>query len=125
MAKKFDQGKLRVDLLPPDALEALADIYTHGAKEYGDRNWEDGGFSWGRLFAAMMRHAWAFWRGEDMDPESGLPHAAHMTWNAMALLAYWLRGQGKDDRSPVVGYLQHKEGWNDEQEVFKGQSTPE
>ncbi|MGF7160147.1 hypothetical protein FHS85_001770 [Rhodoligotrophos appendicifer] len=91
--------KARYDLLPPDALEAVALAGTIGGNLYGDRDWERGGH-WGFHFAALMRHAWAFWRGEDRDPASGLPHMAHVAWRALALTAYFLRGAGTDDRRP-------------------------
>jgi len=95
---KQDQGKPRWDLLPPAALGKLAEVYTFGvAKGYPARNWEKG-MAWSRPFAALMRHAWAFWAGEDMDPESGLPHMAHVAWNALALLEYQVLGKGEDDR---------------------------
>ena len=29
---KFDEGKLRYDLIPPEILLWLAELYTHGAK---------------------------------------------------------------------------------------------
>jgi hypothetical protein len=95
---KLDQGKLRWDLLPPAALTELVRVYTYGlAKGYPARNWE-AGMEWSRPFAALMRHAWAFWAGEDLDPESGLPHMAHAAWNALALVEYLLKGKGQDDR---------------------------
>ena len=84
---KFDGQKARFDLLPVEALEEVVKIYTYGAVKYGDRNWEKG-MSWSRLFGAMMRHAWAFWRGEDKDSESGLLHMAHVTWYGLALIQY-------------------------------------
>lgn len=99
---KHDIGKPRYDLLPPDAMDAIAQVFTYGAAKYADRNWE-GGMAWGRLFAAMMRHCWAFWRGEDVDPESGLPHLAHAGACVLMLLAYTQRGIGADDRKPRPG----------------------
>ena len=99
---KHDDGKARYDLLPPDALDAIAQVFTYGAAKYADRNWE-GGMAWGRLFAAMMRHCWAFWRGEDVDPESGLPHLAHAGACVLMLLAYMQRGIGHDNRKPRPG----------------------
>jgi hypothetical protein len=95
--KKWDKGKLRYDLLPPDALAAVTQIFTDGAAKYGDRNWEQG-ISWSRCFAAAQRHLWAFWDRQDTDPESGSPHLAHAIVNIMFLLAYQSRGIGTDDR---------------------------
>lgn len=84
---KYDGGKLRYDLIPADALEELAAIYTMGAGKYEDHNWRKG-MSWSRVFAALMRHAWAWFRGEDIDPESGLSHLAHAAWNCFTLINY-------------------------------------
>mgnify|MGYP003394458006 CR=1 FL=1 len=84
--RKDDAQKNRFDLIPPEALEQLAAVYTYGC-HYGERNWEQG-IKWGRIFAAIMRHLWAFWRGEDVDKESGLSHLAHASWGCFTLMTY-------------------------------------
>lgn len=94
---KLDQGKLRYDLITPFGLEALAQVYTYGAAKYGDRNYEDG-LKWTRIFGAIMRHAWAFMRGEDLDPESGLPHMAHAAWGCLTIIHYSRAFKEGDDR---------------------------
>lgn len=100
--RKDDIGKLRYDLVPPDALREVAKVYTFGAMKYGDRNWEQG-INYGRVYAAAQRHLQAWLGGEQDDAESGLPHMAHAAWNCLALLAYELRGMGEfDDRKPRV-----------------------
>ena len=96
-ALRYDSGKIRYDLLPADALEALALVYTKGAEKYADRNWEKG-MSWSRCFASLMRHIWAFWRGELYDPETKCHHMAMAAWNCFALCSYSLRQIGNDDR---------------------------
>lgn len=88
----------RYDLIPPLPLELLAEHYGRGARKYADRNWEKG-YSWGFSFSAMMRHAWAFWRGEDIDPETGSPHLVAVAWHAFALLEFGRRVPELDDRS--------------------------
>lgn len=94
---KFDNGKNRFDLLPVGPLDALAQVYTFGAQKYADHNWRKG-IKWSRIFAAIMRHLWAFWRGEDKDPESGLPHLAHAAWGTFTLLEYFESCPHYDDR---------------------------
>lgn len=96
-AQKFDIGKERYDLIPAEPLSELAKVYTFGAKKYGDRNWEKG-LTWGRVFAAIMRHLWKFWRGEKFDEESGLHHLAHAAWGCLALLEYTKTKDYLDDR---------------------------
>jgi hypothetical protein len=76
-------------------------VLTHGAAKYGDRNYELG-MSWGRVFSALGRHAWAFWRGQDIDPDSGMPHTWHVLACAAFLVTYEARKIGTDDRSPLV-----------------------
>lgn len=99
---KQDGGKLRYDLVPSEAVEALTDILTQGAEKYEDRNWEKG-MRWGRPFSAAMRHLWAWWRGESIDPESGKSHLWHALCNIAFLVTYEKRGLGHDDRSTYSG----------------------
>lgn len=94
---KHDQNKTRYDLLPPELLEGTAAILTFGANKYGDRNWELG-MAWGRPFGALMRHMWAWWRGEGKDPETGKSHLWHAACCIAFLMAYEERGIGTDDR---------------------------
>lgn len=95
---KYDEGKPRYDLLPPEFLEGTAHVLTYGAAKYRDRNWE-AGMRWGRPFGAMMRHLWAWWRGEARDPETGFSHLWHAACCLAFLIAYEERNIGEDDRS--------------------------
>lgn len=96
-ATKLDDGKARYDLIPAAALDELVAVYTMGAAKYSDRNWERG-MRWGRVFAAVMRHLWAWWRGQDRDGESGLSHLAHAAWGCFALIEYGRTHPELDDR---------------------------
>lgn len=95
--KKFDFGKHRYDLIPGDSLDELVKVYNYGAKKYEDENWRKG-MSWKRIFGALMRHSWAWFRGEDIDPESGLHHMAHAAWQCFTLLNYSRTRPEFDDR---------------------------
>ena len=95
--RKDDSGKARYDLIPPEFLEAVAQVLAFGATKYGERNWEKG-MTWGRPFAAMMRHLWAWWRGEKADPETGFSHLWHAACCIAFLIAFEERGKGTDDR---------------------------
>jgi hypothetical protein len=99
-ALRYDDDKAAFDLIPPEAMEALAWHYTRGARKYERRNWEKG-MNWCRCFGSMMRHAWAWMRGEDFDPETSSHHMIAVAWNAIALFSYSYRGIGKDDRPQV------------------------
>ncbi len=96
-AIKHDQDKLRFDLIPVRPLEEVARVYSIGAEKYSDRNWENG-LQWGRVFAALMRHAWAWWRGERVDQVDGQHHLASVVWCALALMEYEKTHPELDDR---------------------------
>lgn len=86
-----------MDLVPPEVLFALGEVLTFGAAKYSERNWEKG-MAWGRPFAALMRHMWAWWMGEKFDPETGFSHLHHALCCLAFLVAYEKRGIGADDR---------------------------
>ena len=94
---KNDAEKPRMDLLDPLALEGLAAVLTFGAKKYAAHNWRKG-ISNSRLIAAMLRHLFAIMRGEDVDPESGLPHIDHVGCCWMFLSNNMKVRQEMDDR---------------------------
>lgn len=108
--RKDDKGKVRFDLLPPELLFGVGTILTFGATKYGDRNWEKG-MSWGRVFAALMRHMWAWWAGRGpttknfafgaLDDETGFSHLWHAGCCIAFLMAYEERQIGIDDRPGI------------------------
>jgi hypothetical protein len=63
----------------------------------GQRNWEPG-MAWSRCYASALRHLFAWWRGEDKDPQTGLSHLAHCACNILFLLEYQELKRGTDDR---------------------------
>ena len=97
-AVKHDGGKAGYHLLPSDALEEIVAVLDYGANKYGERNWEKG-MQWSRPFSACMRHLWAWWRGEEKDPESGLSHLAHAGCSILFLLSYQRTNNGDDNRA--------------------------
>lgn len=101
-AVKHDESKARLDLLPMEAIEEVARILEFGATKYGAYNWR-GGFTWSRLYASILRHLFAFWRGEDKDPETGRSHLAHAACGVLFLLTMVLERSGADDRYKAPG----------------------
>jgi len=95
--KKHDDGKLRFDLIPPEAELALATVMTIGAAEYGEENWSKG-MDWSRVYAATRRHLYSWWTGEEKDPKTGLSHLWHALTNVAFLVAYEVRNAGNDNR---------------------------
>jgi hypothetical protein len=75
--RKDDQGKPRLDLIPPKALIDLGKVLAYGAEKYGDDNWRKVKDGENRYYAAALRHLLAWRSGEMLDPDSGLPHLSH------------------------------------------------
>jgi hypothetical protein len=102
-AVKYDNGKTRYRLLPPELEEAVAVVLEYGAKKYADRNWELG-MDWSRPYDALRRHLKNWWNqidrgaGPGVDEESNINDLKHAACNIAFLLAYQERNIGKDDR---------------------------
>ena len=94
---KHDGDKPPVDLLDPYALLEISKVLEFGRVKYSAHNWR-GGIPYTRLLAAAMRHLLAILAGEDDDPESGLPHAAHLGCCAMFLIWMMRNRRDLDDR---------------------------
>jgi len=94
---RYNQGKSRVDLLSPLAMMGTAAVLEFGSKKYAEGNWQKG-ISWRATIGCLLRHTFKFMMGEDMDPESGLPHVDHIACNAMFLQEYFRTRKSFDDR---------------------------
>lgn len=96
-----EEGKSRVDLIPPKAILGIGQVYTFGLNKYGERNWEEHAdeWSWGQLAGSAERHLLAWKMREDDDPESGLPHLLHAAWNIISLYTLQDNRRGHDDRT--------------------------
>ena len=91
------EDKSGVDQIPVDVLLEWGQVYTFGAKKYGRDNWRKG-TDWHEFYGSVLRHLFAFWGGEDIDPESGQSHIVQGIWNLGTLRYYQLHDLGKDDR---------------------------
>jgi hypothetical protein len=94
---KHDGSKVPLDLIDTKFLLALGQVLAFGANKYGRHNWR-GGIVESRLIAAALRHLLAYNGGEDLDPESGLPHLAHASACLMMLVAQHEVNPELDDR---------------------------
>lgn len=82
---KYDENKVRMDLVPLECVEQVAKILTFGANKYEENSWQDLSDFWKRYKAALLRHLTAIDKGELIDSESGLPHIDHVLCNALFL----------------------------------------
>ena len=94
---RFNEEKIRYDLIPPLANREYAKVWTQALGKYPEGNWEKG-MPWTEVIASAMRHLEAIRLGEDIDAESGLLHAAHLQANAAMLTEYYFTKQDFDNR---------------------------
>lgn len=93
-----DEGKPRLDLLDPYAMEQMGHVLSFGSNKYKDPFNYTKGIKYLRLAGSALRHIFAFIRGEDLDHESGYPHLAHGMCCLMMLLSMTQRHPELDDR---------------------------
>lgn len=98
---KKDVGKLRLSLIPPKALEAVAYVYTIGAEKYDPHNWLRG-MAWSRVLDALYRHLIAWQEGRSVDPDDGQHPLASVVWCALTLMEYERLKIGIDDRASTL-----------------------
>lgn len=93
---KLDAGKNRLGLVVGGfsrALRAVGRVGTFGAEKYTAHGWVSVPDGQERYTDAMYRHLLDEAAGEVLDPQTGIPHAAHAAWNALARLDLLLRAQ--------------------------------
>ena len=101
--KKFDTDKIRMELLPPEALFGTASVLTFGANKYDDNNWRKG-IKYSRVYGALMRHMNAWWAGEELDPETNISHLHHAGCCIMFLQTYVERNNITESRGQDRAY---------------------
>ena len=88
--KKYDTGKPMVGTLLrvfPNALIEIGRCIEFGTHKYPKPdNWKKVEGAKLRYLDSMIRHLLQHLRGNTFDDETGLPHLAHMAWNALAIL---------------------------------------
>lgn len=89
--KKYDSDKPRFSLLPEGTMLEIVKVLEHGAKKYGKDNWRSLDNFDERYYNAIMRHLEAWRNGEKIDPDSGLPHLAHIGCSVLFLLSKELK----------------------------------
>lgn len=104
MALRYNQGKppLSYILAFPDALRAFARVCAYGARKYNAFNFVKGAPT-SQSVDSLLRHLSDWQNGQDIDPESGEHHLAHVLWNALRLCQEALCRPDLDDRN---GYPQ-------------------
>lgn len=127
-ARRYNKGKLRYELIPQEALQMLANVYTRGAHKYTIYEDENGniidgknipfenlqnlnlsviddgadnwrkGQKWTESMGSIKRHIELWVDGEDLDSELGTYHLANAAWGLFSLLTYYKIYPQGDDR---------------------------
>lgn len=83
-------AKFPLTLIPPILLKLIALVLMFGARKYARGQWMRG-MSYSEVLDAIGRHWTAIVNGEDIDPETGLPHLGHIGCG-IAFLAWYQYG---------------------------------
>lgn len=75
-------GKGAYDLVSPEAMLRLAQLYERGGQKYEEFNWTKG-MPFRRVIQSMLRHAFQYLACDNSED-----HLAGVTWNAFTLMAY-------------------------------------
>ena len=92
------EAKPSMSLCPPVAMQAMARVMRNGADKYGPWNWRDQPISMSVYLDAIGRHWSAMCAGEDLDPDSGLSHLAHIMAGCGIIMDAVDQGCMTDDR---------------------------
>ena len=99
---RFNEGKAELSMIL-EAIYALtggARVLSFGARKYSRGNWLKG-LSHTQIADSLLRHLCEWLAGNDIDPESELPHLDHVFINALFLAEMRVRRPDLDDRSIV------------------------
>lgn len=90
-----DPAKSPLTLVPPLFIRGIADVLKFGARKYARGQWMRG-MSYSEVIDALKRHTEAIENGQDIDPDSGLPHEYHIGCCA-AFLSWYRYGPRADE----------------------------
>lgn len=95
--------KIPFAALPWAVIAEAALSMGEGAIKYGSHNWRSsGGVEAMTYIAAAQRHLIAYILGEDIDPDSGLPHMTKAITSLMVLRDAQINGVCLDNRPPAL-----------------------
>lgn len=96
-AQREKANAVPYDLVPyQEITDAFVRVADFGTKKYAPWNWSKG-LPRVQLLCSLLRHAFAYLRGQDRDQETGLLHTDHILWNAVVLShnTHWNLADGR------------------------------
>lgn len=97
-------NKVPMHLWPKTATTLGSMALLEGALKYGRSNWRAVGIRASIYYDAVDRHMSAWFEGEDIDTDSGLPHLAHALASLAIIVDAIAAGKLNDDRMYPGGY---------------------
>lgn len=88
--------------VPASGLYAVGKVMDLGAAKYGPFNWRSTGLCLQTYIDAIRRHTDALAGGQNIDPESGESHMAHVAACALLVLDCIDRRNLVDDRPTIL-----------------------
>lgn len=95
-------AKAPLDYLEPLVNAPVARVMKHGGDKYGYRNYTTTPCKIRTYIGAVQRHLDAIAMGEDIDPDSGESHWAHIIAGSSCYLACELSGLAIDNRAATT-----------------------
>jgi len=89
--------------IPPVALLVLGQAMANGERKYGLTNWREKSVSSSVYYDAALRHAFAWWDGENVAPDSLVHHLGHVMACCAIVIDALHQGTLNDDRPQVRG----------------------
>jgi hypothetical protein len=99
-------GKTPFSTIPSEVIAELGLVMLEGARKYGRHNYRVSGVRASVYLDAAIRHLTRWWEGEDMDPDSGMPHLIHVMACCAVIRDSQVFGNWIDDRPPKL-----PDGW--------------
>ena len=94
--------KAPMSTVPTGVIMELGLAMLEGGRKYGRHNYRVIGVRTSVYYDAAMRHLNAFWEGEDIDPDSGLPHVIKAIASLAVLRDAQMNDKALDDRPPPL-----------------------
>lgn len=93
-------AKFPMSTVPTGFIGLMGLGMMEGARKYGRHNYRVSGVRASVYYDAAMRHLMAYWEGQDIDPDSGLPHLVKAACCCAVLFDSMAMGNWVDDRPP-------------------------
>lgn len=98
-------NKLHLHLFPQSAVALGSLAFLEGALKYGRSNWREAGVRASIYVDALNRHMTRWFEGEDIDPDSGIPHLGKALACIAILIDAGYAGKLEDDRMAPGGTI--------------------